>query len=179
MVRYFNGARRICLSVRGQALIETALVVPFLMMIFVGAAELARIEYASIEIANAASAAAIYGAQTGGTYKDNAGMLQAAQLDAGDLKAGGLSIVSATPTLAAVCVNQANGTSFTVPPPWPQPPQTPCPATISSLSGTTSYLAYTQITVTVQGSMDTLFHFPGIPSTITLYGQAKQRVVGD
>src|ERR1700739_4105201 len=74
MVRYFNGARRICLSVRGQALIETALVVPFLMMIFVGAAELARIEYASIEIANAAIAAAIYGAQTGGTYKDNAGM---------------------------------------------------------------------------------------------------------
>lgn len=149
-------------SGRGQALIETALVVPFLMMILVGGAELARIEYAAIEVANAASAAALYGAQNGGTYVDNKGMANAATVDAKDLQ----SVSIGTPTLNQVCVSETDGSSYLV-------SMTTSPACPSG------YFIYVQISVVAQGTIDTLFHFPGLPSTITLYGQAKQRVVGD
>ena len=149
-------------SGRGQALIETALVVPFLMMILVGGAELARIEYAAIEVANAASAAALYGAQNGGTYVDNKGMANAATVDAKDLQ----SVSIGTPTLNQVCVSETDGSSYLV-------SMTASPACPSG------YFIYVQISVVAQGTIDTLFHFPGLPSTITLYGQAKQRVVGD
>lgn len=149
-------------SGRGQALIETALVVPFLMMIFVGGAELARIEYAAIEVSNAASAAVLYGAQNGGTYVDNKGMADAATMDAKDLQ----SVSIGTPTLNQVCVSETDGSSYLV-------SMTTSPACPSG------YFIYVQISVLAQGTIDTLFHFPGLPSTITLYGQAKQRVVGD
>ena len=134
----------------------------FLMMILVGGAELARIEYAAIEVANAASAAALYGAQNGGTYVDNKGMANAATVDAKDLQ----SLSIGTPTLNQVCVSETDGSSYLV-------SMTASPACPSG------YFIYVQISVVAQGTIDTLFHFPGLPSTITLYGQAKQRVVGD
>ncbi len=49
---------------KGQALVELALTFPILVMLFVGAAEFARVVYASIEVSNAAMAGVSYGAQT-------------------------------------------------------------------------------------------------------------------
>jgi Flp pilus assembly protein TadG len=165
MVTHLSGAKRVFRFAHGQALIETALVVPFLMMIFVGGAELARIAYAAIEVANAASAAVLYGAQNGGTAglsTGTPGMVQAAKLDAVDL-----TNVSLTVNEKAVCVDLSTGASTTIAYPWPNPPCASSDAT------------YTELIVVAQGTMNTLFHFPGIPSEITLYGQAQQRVVGN
>ena len=176
LVRHFGSVKRVYRSVSGQALIETALVVPFLMMILVGGAELARIEYAAIEVSNAASAAALYGAQNGGTSGFTTGppgMVQAAKMDAVNLQN-----VSVSVNWQVVCVDETTGSSTVVAYPWTNPP---CPSSVVSASGTgTDQIAtFTQINVLVTGTMNTLFHFPGIPSTINLYGQAKQRVVGN
>jgi Flp pilus assembly protein TadG len=139
----------------GQALIETALVVPVLMMILVGGVELARIEYASIEVANAAKAAVQYGAQGLGTFGDQAGMLAAAQYDAHDVNIpnpGGLSLWYSYSCSDGTVVAASGDCSATSTP-------------------------YTVLNIDIQANFDTLLHFPGIPSTITLHGHATQTVL--
>src|ERR1700739_1039098 len=69
----------------GQAFIELALTVPFLVLLLLGAAELARVAYMAIELSNAAKAAVQYGAQNPTTAVDVSGMQTAAQLEAPDL----------------------------------------------------------------------------------------------
>ena len=51
----------------GQSLVELALTVPILLLLLLGAAELARVAYAAIEVSNAAEAAVRYGAQNSTT----------------------------------------------------------------------------------------------------------------
>ena len=46
----------------GGALVETALTMPLLVILVLGAVELARVAYAAIEVSNAARAAVSYGA---------------------------------------------------------------------------------------------------------------------
>lgn len=70
---------------RGQALVETALVLPLLFLLLLGAAELGRVAYAAIEISNAARAGAQYGSQDAGTMGDTNGITTAAQNDASNL----------------------------------------------------------------------------------------------
>lgn len=139
---------------RGQALVETALVIPFLMMVMVGGAELARIAYAGIEVSNAACAAVQYGAQTTGTASDQTGMLNAAQADAADLS--GLTLSS---SLSYICSDGSASTGL----------NTDC---------STSHIE-TILTVYTKASFNTLFKFPGISGTINLYGHATQKVLGD
>src|SRR3989440_7904213 len=57
--------RRLCYSRRGQALVETALLVPLLMLLVMGSADLGRVFYYSIAVTNAAREAARQG-----TYYD-------------------------------------------------------------------------------------------------------------
>jgi Flp pilus assembly protein TadG len=142
----------------GQALVETALTLPFLLLIMVGGLELGRVAYAAIEVSNAASAAVQYGAQTNGTAQDNAGITTAAQADAANL-----SGLVATPSLALAC---SDGTK-------------PTYALGSTLQNTDCPGATieTVLTVTTQINLNTLFHFPGIPSTLTLHGRATQKVL--
>ena len=52
----------------GQALVELALTMPLLVLVLLGAAELARVAYTSIEVTDAAKAAV----QTGGFSRSNA-----------------------------------------------------------------------------------------------------------
>ena len=46
--------RRLCYSRRGQALVETALLIPLLMLLVMGSADLGRVFYYSIAVTNAA-----------------------------------------------------------------------------------------------------------------------------
>ena len=62
----------------GSALVETALTLPLLFVMMLGAVQLARVACAAIEISNAAKAAVAYGAQNFGTDTDAAGMQLAA-----------------------------------------------------------------------------------------------------
>lgn len=137
---------------RGQALIETALVVPFLALILVGGVELARIEYASIEVANAAKAFVQYGSQGLGTFGDWNGMETAARDDSANI-----TITNFNYWYTYAC---SDGSVVAA-------------ASDCSSSTTTYYV----INVDITASFDTLLHFPSLPSTITLHGHATQTVL--
>ena len=135
---------------RGQALVELALVVPLLTLIFVGAAEVGRIAYAAIEVNNAARAGVAYATQTHVTASDTANVQLAATTEAPD-------VTGMTVTVANSC-SCSDGTSITC-----------------STAGTACVSpAFIQETVQVNttATIDTAFHFPGIPSSLTLRGQA-------
>jgi Flp pilus assembly protein TadG len=80
--------RRLCYSKRGQAIVETALLLPLLMLLTMGSADLGRVFYYSIAVTNAAREAARQGTYydpianpPANTYDDYADILAAAQRD--------------------------------------------------------------------------------------------------
>src|SRR5690242_2476713 len=77
--------KRILRNERGSALVELALVVPLLCLVFVGATELGRIAYYSIEVADAARAGVAYGSMGSGTANatdmENAATASAADMN--------------------------------------------------------------------------------------------------
>src|ERR1700737_5224136 len=78
--------RRLCYSKKGQALVETALLLPVLMLLVMGSADLGRVFYYSIAVTNAAREAARQGTyydpvSSGNVYDSYAQVLAAAQQD--------------------------------------------------------------------------------------------------
>jgi Flp pilus assembly protein TadG len=91
----------------GGALLETALVVGFLVVpLILGTTDMAALVYASIEISNAAHAGAL--AAMSGT-NTNAAIQTAAQVEAGDYPAAN---VIATPTAYYACSAAQGGTQY-------------------------------------------------------------------
>jgi Flp pilus assembly protein TadG len=145
----------------GQALVETALTFPLLILLLVGAAELARVAYASIEVSNAAKAGVAYGAQNTITAADTTGIQTAATNDAGDLSA----TLTTTPSIAGSCSNTAHsctGAGGT------------CTNTDCSDAG--DHIENT-LTVRTSATFDPGIRLPGIPTTYALHGQAVQRIL--
>lgn len=136
----------------GQALIEVSIAVPILLLVFVAAAETARIAYASIEVMNAASAGVQYGTENVTAAADSGGIQIAAQNDAANI-----TLDSVSSQTSCICSN-ANACSTT---------GTPCPGAS----------AETVLTVKTQTTFNPGFHLPGIPSSFTLKGQAIQKVL--
>jgi Flp pilus assembly protein TadG len=141
-------------SESGQAFVELALVLPIFLLLLVGAAELGRIAYASIEVSNAARAGAAYGAQSHITASDPVGIQLAATQDAPDITS-----ISATATQSCSC---SDGTAIT------------CANAATSCISPARIIEYVQVNTTAP--VNTLFHLPGIPNSITLNGQAIMRV---
>jgi Flp pilus assembly protein TadG len=141
----------------GQAFVELALVLPIFILLLVGAAEFARLAYASIEVSNAARAGVAYGAQNHTTASDTTGM-QTAATDDGPNVTG----LAATATNFCAC-STAPST------------QVSCSTVLSSCSTPPAHsLEYVKVTTTA--TVDPLIHFPGLPTTFTLHGQAIMRV---
>lgn len=138
----------------GQALVELALILPMLILLLTGTAEVGVIAYAAIEVSNAALAGVSYGAQSHTTASDSANILLAATQDAPNL-----TNISATQTLACTC---SDGTAITC-------------ATAGTSCVSPGRIIET-VTVNTSAPINTLFHFPGIPSTLTLTGSATMRV---
>jgi Flp pilus assembly protein TadG len=65
IVKHVMRCRRLCYSKKGQAIVETALLLPLLMLLTMGSADLGRVFYYSIAVTNAAREAARQG-----TYYD-------------------------------------------------------------------------------------------------------------
>jgi Flp pilus assembly protein TadG len=139
-------------SEAGQSLVETALLLPLLVTILLGGAEVAQVAYAAIEVANAARAGAQYGTQTAGTVSDTAGIATAAANDAADITA-----LTTTSSYSCIC---SNGSAST------------CANTDCNNSHIEKIL-----TVNTQATVNPLFHIPGLPTTYTLKGQAIQKCV--
>src|SRR4051794_18584769 len=140
----------------GQALLETALTLPILALMLLGAFEFSRVAYAAIEVTNAARAAAQYGAMNGGGFLDTSGMLAAANADAGNLS--GLSWVSGYPSVACSC--SGTGTAS-------------CASGTNPSGCTTSQLMVT-VNVQLKYQISSVLKVPGMPTSYTVYGIASQ-----
>ena len=135
----------------GQALVELALLLPVLVLLLVGAAEFGRLAYAAIEVTNAAHAGVQYGAQNHATASDNAGM-QAAAIDDGP------NVTSLSATASHFCACSNGGASTCLP---------------ADCSGS-RILEYVQ--VKTAATVDPVFFYPGLGTTVTIRGQAIMRV---
>src|SRR5579864_7701043 len=69
----------------GTSFIETALLLPMMLLLCCGTMDFARVVYAGIEIASAARAGVQFGAVSPGNSGNTSGMTQAALTDAADL----------------------------------------------------------------------------------------------
>ena len=148
----------------GQAFVELALMLPIFVLMMIGAAEVGRLAYAAIEVNNAARAGVAYAAQSHTTASDllsTGGIVLAAQTEAPDIHS-----LSATAALSCSCESSAGNL--------------PAPAscagiTLTSCAAPSRIVEFVQVTTTAP--VNTLFHFPGIPNSVTFQGQATMRVV--
>ncbi len=138
----------------GNAMIELALILPMFTLVLAGAADFARFAYASIEVSNAARAGIQYGMQNRGTAMDLTGMQLAATNDGADVSA-----LKATASQFCVCTD---GTSIT------------CANAGTKCVGPARILQYVQVNTTAK--LNPIFQYPGLPTTLTLNGQATIRV---
>jgi Flp pilus assembly protein TadG len=141
----------------GGALHELALVAPLLALLLLGLTELGRFAYFSILVANAASAGVQYGAQTLETANDSTGMANAAENDAG------VGVLNPSPAPTSYCeCYPSPGSSFT------------CPTAAPTCTSGNHPVYYVQ--VTTQGTFSSLFHYPGLPTSVTVSRKAVMRV---
>jgi Flp pilus assembly protein TadG len=139
----------------GQAFVELALVLPIFILLMVGIMEIGRLAYASIEVSNAARAGVAYGSQNHITASDTANIQLAAAKEASNITSLATSVV----TLSCSC---SNGTSIT------------CANAGTTCVSPAHIIEYVQ--VQTSAPVNTMFKFPGIPSSITLRGFANMRV---
>jgi Flp pilus assembly protein TadG len=134
----------------GQSLVETAFILPLMVTMLIGAADLAQVAYTSIAVANAAKAGAQYGCQSGYTAIDGTGIITAAAAEAPN--------VTLTTTSSSTCIC-SDGSSSTC-------ANTDCP---------NSHIEQT-LTVSTSTTVTPLIHLPVLPSTYTVKGKAVERV---
>jgi Flp pilus assembly protein TadG len=132
----------------GQTLLEVALIIPVLLLLLIGIIEIGRLAYYRIEVSNAARAGAQFGAQNLADAADQPDITTAAQNDAPDI-ASTLSITS-----QQQCATSASAT----------PAFATCPA------------AYVWVQVNSSYTLNTLFSYPGLPTSFTLNSQATMPV---
>lgn len=147
----FSGAIR---GNSANSIVEVALLMPLLVMILIGAAELGRVAYAAVEVNNAAYAGAAFGAQNHGTASDSTDIATAATNDGANV-----SGLTATSSVSCTC---SNGTSIT------------CSNAASNCTTPARILEFVQVSTTA--SVSPLFNYPGISTTWVLHGQATIRV---
>lgn len=157
----------------GSAFVELALTLPLLVLVLIGAVELGRIAYFAIEVSNAARAGVAYGAEGPTNATDTTDISNAAKLAAADVSS--LTVTSST---SCVCetvntstgvmttTNMSNCTTMAA---------TLCPALATSTGNKNIQVNYVQ--VSTSANVSTIFNYPGIPTSFTLNGFAKMRVL--
>jgi Flp pilus assembly protein TadG len=161
-----QGAHQLKTAESGQTLLEFAMMLPFMMLLLLGIAEIGRAAFISITVTNAATAGVEYGSQNAATASDFAGMQTAALHDAD--KGGITGILTQTPvaTSGCACDTGSSGRS--------------CNQAFLSCSSSTITSCSGQIVecvqVTTHADFSPLFHYPGLPTTYQANGKAVQRV---
>jgi len=151
----------------GQALVETALTMPLLVIMLIGVVELGRVSYAAIEIANAAKAAVQYGAQnpgTAGSIADHAAadalIRSMAVAEARDYN---ISLATSDVVVNRSCSCAKAGSASA----------SACDGTCVAGGG---YLIQT-LTVNTSTPYSPVFHIPGLPTSFRVHGRAVQEVL--
>jgi Flp pilus assembly protein TadG len=137
----------------GQTLIEVALLLPLLLLLLVGTIEIGRFAYYAILVANSARAGAQYGSQSLVTSADTAGITTAAKNDGQSIAALGVTVHQ-----ECGCVGSSISTT--------------CPATACTYPN--HALVYVQ--VHVSGTFNSIFHYPGLPTSLALSSTDVMRV---
>ncbi len=147
-----KGATMIRLQVRddsGSSIIETALLLPVLLLLFIGAVDFGRAYYMALEVSSSAQAGAVYGSQNA---TDTSGMVAAAKLEVPDL-------TSITPTATYGC-ECSDGTSAS--------------ASCTSVP-TCAYNVVNYVSVATTANYNLMVQYPGLPKSVKLTGLARMR----
>lgn len=139
---------------RGQALVETAIVMPLLTLILLGVADFGWMAYQYIELANAANAGAHYAAQNVVTAANTALVKAAMNNDATNF-----SSINPTVSMACTCSDGTSGVTCT-----------------SYASCVPPARLIDTVTVTAQASVSSFVTVPGVPSSITMHSKASVQV---
>lgn len=146
---------------RGQSLLEVALVTPLLLAMLVGGIELGRYAYISILVGSAARAGAAFGSESLVNSVNATGIQTAAD---NDFQNNGQSLSSLTVSSSASCGCDSNGTVTS-------------DACTGGSAGTCSSGHWVVlVSVTASGTFNALFHYPGIPTSISLSRTSTMRV---
>lgn len=156
----------------GQTLLEVALLTPMLLLLLLGVIEMGRYAYIGILVGNAAHAGAMYGSQSGADSADTAGIQTAAD---NDFQNNGQSISNLTVNSFNSCGCDKGGTISG---------QTNACSTTANAALPTTIAACTtggghwvvMVNVEAKGTFNSLFSYPGIPSSITIDRTAVMRV---
>lgn len=146
----------------GQAMLETALILPFLILLLIYAMEMGIVAFGAIEVSNAAAAGALYAAQNRANASDNTGITNAAINDAANVTS--LSVTGVTQWCAC-----EGGTAVSV------SGAVHCSG-FAANSCVSPNRVVEWVQVDTQAGFDPLFHYPGLPTTYTLHGHATMRV---
>lgn len=130
-------------------MLETAIALPFLLMLALGVVELGQAFYLSIEMQGAAQAGALYGTQ----YPTDTADMQTTALE----NAPDVSGATATATYGCECPDGTNSSAS-------------CASTPSCSSNVDYY-----VNVTVTATYTPAFTFPGLPQSIPLTSVAVMR----
>ncbi|HUS07768.1 MAG TPA: TadE/TadG family type IV pilus assembly protein [Bryobacteraceae bacterium] len=138
----------------GSSLVETAIVLPCLLLMCCGTMDFGRVFYAGIAIASAARAGVQYGALTPGNAGNTTGMTQAAM---NDIAGQGLANATATARNFCGCAGSSS--------------EVACSTATCSGATPKGY-----VEVTVNYTFAPLFNYPGLPGNIVLTRAARMRV---
>jgi Flp pilus assembly protein TadG len=161
-------AQRSRSSEPGQSAVEFAFVLPVLIVLLLAVADFGRVFFVSVAVNNAARAGAQYGSQAKATAQDTPGIQTAAANDFGCVASGGVSCPNhsnwSTPTVSVCTCGPLFGTV------------TACPTTGSNFYCKDSWAQTTYVTVNTSATYSTILPYPGVPSSMTLTGQAIMQV---
>lgn len=178
-------------SKSGQALVEVALLTPFLLLLLLGVIEMGRYMYLGILVGNAARAGAAYGSQGTPQSVDTANICNAASYDfqgnatacSGTQSSGPRGTIAVTSSTSCGC--DSGGSVVGADSAAGVYPIAVC-STDPSLGGNLNNgdcaaLGYgghwvVLVSVTASGTFNSLFNYPGIPSSIALSRTSRVRV---
>jgi len=145
----------------GQALVEAALTIPFLLFLVVGAVEFGRAALIAIEVNNAAKAGAQYASQSHNSAADGPGIVRAARAEYA-YSPSALAVDVAAPY--CTCSDDSNPSNPTI---------------VACSIGQCSAGANLEVNMTVRTSIsfDPLIHLPGMSGPFNISGQAVQKVL--
>lgn len=107
----WQAARQPKTAESGQTLLEFAVMLPFMLLLLLGIAEIGRAAFITITVTNAATAGAEYGSQNAATASDSPGMQNAAFHDADSGTSSGILTQPPVVTSGCACDNGSSGTS--------------------------------------------------------------------
>jgi Flp pilus assembly protein TadG len=148
-------------SQTGQTLLEVALLTPLLLFLLLGIIEIGRYAYIAILVGNAARAGAGYGSQCLPQSVDAAGITTAADNDFQN-NGQSTSLLQVSSSVACGCDSAGSLTSAA------------CTGGGAGTCGTGHWVV--QVSVTASGTFNSLFNYPGIPTSITISRTSTMRV---